>query len=317
MPALRFTESDPMLGQRAGRHVLTGTLGAGGMGRVYLAEDDRGSRVAVKTVLPELARSAPILERFALEARVSAALAHPRVVEVIDTGRFAHGAPWLMMELLIGGDVRARVRRDGPLPLDYALVILAQACEGLDAAHRAGVVHRDLKPDHVFVQDSGAVTLLDLGVAQVDDPSLSCGRDREVVGSIGTMAPEQAQGGAVDRRADVFALGVVAYWMLTGAQPFAGDTIDAYLEAVHRGAPDPRLLRPDVPAPWAAVIARALRFDRDERPPTAGDVARAMISGVTLGVSIVRAVAPSLLEDLRERPTDKMPAQPRRHSKAE
>ncbi|HTJ41091.1 MAG TPA: serine/threonine-protein kinase [Kofleriaceae bacterium] len=301
---------DPLIGMRADRFALVRAIGAGGMGRVYVAEDDHGERVAVKTVLPELAASPAIRERFALEARASDAIAHPRVVQVLGTGRFDGGEPWLMMDLVDGADLWRRVKRDGPLAPRDALAILAQVCDGLHAAHRAGIVHRDLKPDHVVVDDRGAATIVDFGVAQVSDPGLPQIAHGDVVGSAGFMAPEQAGGGPVDRRADVFALGAVAYWTITGAPAFRGETIEEYVAEVARGRA-PRF-GAGVPAAWADAITRAVHRDPRERPASAIELATALADGVARGGAIVKAVAPSLFADAREVPTDKMPAQPKR-----
>ena len=295
---------DPLIGQLAGNYRLVRVLGEGGFGRVYLAEHpELGGRMAVKTLHRWVIEQHPeIAKRFLTEARTGSRQLHPRIIRVVDFGRFSDGAPWLMMEFLEGYDVAKLVERQGPLSLPVALSILAQTCEGLHVAHEHGIVHRDLKPQNLFVLDpSGEVKILDFGIAKVTDESISGDlrtRTGQAAGSFGFMAPEQARSMArTDRRADIFSLGAIAYYVLTGQLPFTGETITDYaMNIMNSAPPDPRLLRPDLPAGWMFAITQALGREPSDRPQTAVEFVRRLIPDVPGGVDIVRRVAPSLLD---------------------
>lgn len=229
-------------GTRVGPYEITGSLGAGGMGEVYRARDTRLDRdVAIKVLPAELSRDAAALARFDREAKAVAALSHPNILAVYDTGT-QDGTAYVVTELLEGTTLREQVA-EGPLGPRRAVEYALQIARGLAAAHDRGITHRDLKPENLFVTRDGHLKILDFGLAKSIDapvqPESSATRFATdagtVVGTAGYMAPEQVRGKAVDHRADIFAFGTVLYEMIAGRRPFAGatpaDTMSAVLSA--------------------------------------------------------------------------------------
>jgi YVTN family beta-propeller protein len=252
-------------------------LGRGGMGVVYRARDsDLGRDVALKVIAPELVADAEIRSRFLREARAAAAIEHPNVIPVHAAGE-RDGVAFLAMRLVDGDDLRARVRREGPPAIEEACALIEQAANGLDAIHRAGFVHRDIKPGNLLVDRSGHVYLTDFGLAkQLLTSSGNATRTGRWVGTLDYIAPEQIRGGRVDARADVYALGGVLHYVLTGQVPFERDHDEAKLWAqLSDPPPAPSTLRPGTPLALDAVVARAMAKDPGERYPSAGDLARA------------------------------------------
>jgi hypothetical protein len=261
------------LGRLAHYEVLN-VIGRGGMGVVLKAFDEKLHRVvAIKVLTPHLAASAAGRQRFLREARSAAAVVHEHVV-TIHAVEEADGVPYLVMEHIGGESLQDRLEREGPLPLRTVLRIGVQAAEGLAAAHGRGLVHRDVKPANILLEDGvERVKLTDFGLARaVDDASLS-----QPGGAAGTplyMAPEQARGEAVDHRADLFSLGSVLYAMCTGRPPYQANTTLAVLKRVIEDTPRPvRELNPDVPDWLAVVIARLHAKKPEDRYPSARVVA--------------------------------------------
>ena len=228
---------------RLGPFEIVELIGAGGMGAVYRAFDARLRRdVAIKVLPPGLSEDADRLRRFEQEARAVARLAHPHIVAIHDIGSF-EGAPYIVMELLAGETLRNRMNGRS-LPLRRAVDYAADIARGLAAAHEQGIVHRDIKPDNLFVTRDGRVKILDFGIAKLRDTGAATGATAEtltvqaVVGTPAYMAPEQARGLPADHRADLFSLGIVVYEMLSGTSPFrresAAETMNAIL---HEEAP--------------------------------------------------------------------------------
>ena len=250
-------------GERLGRYRLEARIGAGGMAEVWRAWDPQLERpVAVKVVQPTIARDPGFAERFAREARVAASLVHPHIVPVYDSG-FDGETPWLVMALLTGGDLRDPVRaaRGREKPLAF----LAPLAAALDHAHARGIVHRDVKPANVLFDGDGGLFLTDFGLAKVGC-GLGLTTSGFVLGTPSYMSPEQAQGLAVDGRSDQFALGVVAFWLLSGRTPFEGDSGVAILhQVVHQKTPRLSKANPAVPPALDAVIERALAKEPEER----------------------------------------------------
>jgi serine/threonine-protein kinase len=254
-------------------------LGRGGMGVVFLATDttlDR--RVAIKVVHPELASHPSIVRRFLAEARTIARLRHPNVVAVHAAGT-ARGLLYYVMDEVDGESLRQRLSRDGKLPVDEVTRIVADLAAALDAAGRAGVVHRDVKPENVLLESgSGRALLADFGIARamVVDGASSTGQG-VAVGTPSYMSPEQAAGEEVDSRSDLYALGVVAYEMLAGHPPFQGSNrVVVSKHIAERPAPIERL-NPDCPRPLAGAVMKALEKQPGERWQTGEELRQAVM----------------------------------------
>jgi serine/threonine-protein kinase len=257
---------------------LKGRIGAGGMGVVYLAEHQLLKRpCALKIIAPDRASEPRALTRFEREVRVTARLSHPNTVEIYDYGRTDDGRFYYVMELLDGLSLAELVERHGPLPPGRAIFLLRQACGALAEAHAAGLVHRDLKPANIFAARRGNLhdfaKLLDFGlVLPPPDPStVEPSRDGHIAGSPLYMAPEQATGAErPDARADLYGLGAVAYYLLTGRAPFAGPTTMALLISVARDPVEPPSRhRPGLPSDLERVILRCLAKSPSDRYPDA------------------------------------------------
>jgi hypothetical protein len=262
------------------RYQLIEPLGSGGMASVHRAQDQLlGRQVAIKRLLPHLAADPDAAERFRHEAQAAASLNHPGIVTVYDTGVDEAG-PYIVMELIEGETLAARLADEGPLGVPRATAIVRGAAVALDHAHASGVVHRDVKPSNLIVGGDGGVRLTDFGIAQaMDDPTLVTDPG-EVVGTLAYMAPEILAGAPATPSSDVYSLGAVAYEMLTGRQPFQADNIAALLTRI-RDEPAPPL-GPDVPPEIASGVLRALDKDPANRHATAGALATALMAGTTL-----------------------------------
>src|SRR4051794_5732666 len=253
-------------------------LGTGGMGVIYRATELRlGRPVALKLISADGASDPAIRERFEREARLTASIDHPNVIPVYGAGE-EDGHLYLVMRYVPGTDLHALLRREGRLEPGRAAAIVAQIADALDAAHGAGLVHRDVKPANVLIAGSH-VYLSDFGITRVQDAETT--RITESGGWVGTvdfMAPEHLSGEPADARSDVYALGCVLHTALTGTPPFRRPTVPATITAhLHDGPPRPSET-PGVPATFDAVIARALAKDPEERYPSAGDLGRAALA---------------------------------------
>ena len=243
-------------------------LGMGGMGVVYRARDLRlGRVVALKFLPPVLSDNAQAKQRFLTEARAAAALEHVNVCTVYEIGETGEGQLFIAMAFVDGESLREMIER-GPLPIGIAIDIARQVADGLECAHRHGIVHRDVKPANVMVGPNGIVKLVDFGIAKLAGSTLTV--TGATPGTAAYMSPEQASGGDTDHRSDVWALGVVLFEMLTGQRPFSGLNEIAVAHAILTVTP-PRLssLRSDLPAELDAVVERALAKSRDDRLPSA------------------------------------------------
>lgn len=257
-------------------------IGAGGMGEVYEARHSRlAGRYAVKVLHPEIRQHEEVLRRFQREAQVTSALRHPGIVQVIDFNIAANGAPYLVMEYLDGHDLGQIIAQQGPLGLTRTMGIATQLASALAAAHRSGVVHRDLKPQNVFLvpgeeEEPERVKILDFGISKIRSMSAKLTGSATVLGTPQYMAPEQAEGrDEVDAAADQFSLAAIVYEMLTGRCPFAGETVASivyqivYIEPVRITR-----LRPDLSEALAAVVMRALSKKKADRFPSAWEFVR-------------------------------------------
>jgi eukaryotic-like serine/threonine-protein kinase len=249
-------------------------IGAGAMGEVFLAIDEGlGRKVALKILADAHRNNSELRARFVREARAVAAIAHPNVVQVHATGEF-DGRPWLAMELLSGSDLGSLVRAGQPLTSLEAVSAAIHAAHGLEAAAKAGLIHRDVKPTNLMRLDSGIVKVTDFGLAKPADPGEDPGLTAlgVVVGTPDYIAPEQARGDAIDSRVDVYALGCTLFFLLVGRAPFrrGNDEDDKYLKVVARHlrdpAPDPRDEKPETDNDLADLTLEMMAKDPDERP---------------------------------------------------
>ena len=265
-----------------GRYRLGAPLGRGGMAVVWRADDEMlGREVAVKTLDLTGPDSDNAGERFRREARATAMLNHPHIVTVYDTGVEEHTA-YLVMELLPGPTLAEEVRDSGPLPVDEVRTIGYEVAGALQAAHDAGIVHRDIKPGNIAYAADGTVKVLDFGITQLVDEALGHHQltmTDTIVGTAEYLAPEQATGQRVDARADLYALGCVLTTLLTGKPPFTAPTPVAILmKHAHDIPSDVRDARPDTPADLAGLITALLAKDPSVRPQSGRDVAELLRS---------------------------------------
>ena len=268
-----------MIGTELGAFRILSRVGSGGMGEVWRARDTQLNRDVAIKVLPDLvAHDADRVARFTREAQSLAALNHPNIVGIHEIGRH-DGRTFLVMELVDGRPLSA-VIPSGGLPLEQSLHYGRQVASALAAAHGAGLVHRDIKPANVMVTESGAVKVLDFGLAKATVPLTGDGNSptqtagSAIVGTVGYMSPEQAQGKPVDARTDVFAFGVLLYELVTGRRAFERDSAVSTLAAILKDEPTPvRELATGIPAAVERLIARCLRKDPGQRYQHMGDVA--------------------------------------------
>ncbi|MBE7482311.1 MAG: serine/threonine protein kinase [Polyangiaceae bacterium] len=286
----RLDDPDARHDARVGRTVLgqyevVRVLGQGGMGTVYEARHTRlGRRVAVKFVRAGTVASAKLLARFEQEALSAGALESEHIPTVIDFAPDEDGTPCLVMEFLDGQNLAALLDAEGPLPVARAVGIVQQACRGLAVAHHAGVVHRDIKPSNLIVCRSSdgrdLVKIVDFGIAKVIKPRAENGGTTtgSAVGTPYYMSPEQARGERrIDTRADLYALGVILYELLTAQKPHPGDTYNAIIYHILSKAPVPiRELRAEVPEGLARIIHDAMDPDPEVRPASAERMERAL-----------------------------------------
>jgi serine/threonine-protein kinase len=276
---------DPLVGQvLADSYEVTRLVGEGGMGRVYEARHTRltGKRFAVKLLHPDLARQPEVVTRFQREAEAASGITHPNVLGVHDVNVTPDGQPYIVSELLRGKELGEYLERHGKLAVTDAVRIVRQICKALGAAHAAGVVHRDVKPENVFLTgdvkklESTTVKVIDFGiskVAQAGGESLT--KTGMVMGTPDYMAPEQARGDRVDARADIYAVGAILYRALTGKKPFEGLDPMATLTAVLVQEPGrPTSVNPDVPLALELVVQRAMAKNPADRYATMAELDR-------------------------------------------
>ncbi|WP_166442294.1 Stk1 family PASTA domain-containing Ser/Thr kinase [Nakamurella flava] len=272
-----------MTGQLLGdRYQVGDTLGFGGMSEVHRGRDLRlGRDVAIKVLRADLARDPSFQSRFRREAQNAASLNHPAVVAVYDTGDSVTEAgnglqsiPYIVMEYVDGDTLRDVLKREGPLPPRRAMEIVADICAALDFSHRHGIVHRDVKPANVMLTGTGAVKVMDFGIARaVTDGQATMTGTSAVIGTAQYLSPEQARGEAVDARSDVYATGCVLYELMTGAPPFTGDSPVAIAYQHVREAPrPPSELNRALPAELDAIVLKALNKNPLNRYQTAAEM---------------------------------------------
>ena len=266
-------------GSQIAGYRIDSMLGRGGMGVVYRAFQIGLERVvALKVIAPELLDDADIRERFLAEARAAASVDHPNVIPVHEAGA-EDGMAFIAMRFVSGSDLRSRVRGGGALGPSEAAGYVAQAAAALDAIHSAGFVHRDVKPANLLIDSGGHVYLTDFGLAKQVLTRSAATATGQWVGTLDYVAPEQIRGAKPDARADVYALGGVLHFALTGRVPYERDGDEAKLWAqLSAPPPVPSALRPAVPVEFDAVVARAMAKLPEERFPSAGDLGRATLA---------------------------------------
>ena len=273
-------------------------LGAGGMGAVWIARHHGlGSDVVVKFIAPQLAQNAEALARFQREAAAAAEVRSPHVVQTLDHGLTTTGVPYIAMELLEGESLRERIDRAGRLSPALVVTVVAHCAKALARAHERGVVHRDIKPDNIFLTDGGDgevfAKVLDFGIAKSGNASLVATSTGAVLGSPYYMSPEQVLGSkAVDARTDLWALGVTTYEALTGRRPFEGETIGALSVAICHGTPPaPSQVHPGLPAAFDAWFAKACAREAASRFTSAKEMSDALVRALA-GAQPVHAHTP-------------------------
>jgi serine/threonine protein kinase/WD40 repeat protein/phage FluMu protein Com len=270
-------QADDELG-RLGDYRILKILGHGGMGVVFLGEDATLNRkVAIKAMLPHLAKSTTSRQRFLREARAAAALEHDHIVAIHHVGE-DRGAPYIVMPFLKGQPLDERLKRDEPMPLADVLRIGREIAEGLAAAHAPGLIHRDIKPANIWLETPrDRVKILDFGLARAASQDSGLTQQGAVIGTPAYMAPEQGRGEVVDARCDLFSLGVVLYRMCTGKQPFHGnDTVSTLMSVAMHEPPPPISINLELPPELSDLVMKLLEKDVAQRLGSAGEVVQAI-----------------------------------------
>ena len=230
---------------RIGSFEVIRQIGSGGMGAVYLGRDvELNRQVAIKVIRGEI-HEEEALDRFFQEARAAAALRHPNIVTIYASGKYEH-LPYIAMEFVEGESLAEIIRNGNNVPILHKLAYLEQLCSGLHFAHRAGIIHRDVKPANVMVDKDGMVRILDFGIARIEGSVMTQGG--AMIGSVNYMSPEQMLGTTIDYRSDIFSVGLLAYELLSGQQAFKGGINDGLLQRLpHEQPPALSDLCPDLP----------------------------------------------------------------------
>lgn len=298
------------------RYELGETLGYGGMSEVHHGQDVRlGREVAIKILRADLARDPQFQERFRREAQNSAALNHPAIVAVYDTGEanteFGQ-LPYIVMEFVEGRTLRDIVKTEGPMSQKRAMEVMADVCAALDFSHRHGIVHRDVKPANVMITKNGAVKVMDFGIARaMHDGQSAMTQTAAVIGTAQYLSPEQARGESVDARSDVYAAGCVLYELITGEPPFTGDSpVAVAYQHVREDPNPPSSVNPAVAPELDAVVLKALAKGPANRYQSAAE----MRSDLVRTLSGQRPAAPMVMsEDERTQVMNNDRRQPQRY----
>src|SRR4051794_5325774 len=253
------------------RYRVVRKLGTGGMANVYLAEDQElGRRVAIKMLDDRHAQDDQFVERFRREAKNAAGLSHPNIVGVFDRGE-AEGTYYIAMEHLKGRNLKELIAARGPAPVHIAVDVTRQVLAALGHAHENGIVHRDIKPHNVMIDDDRRVKVTDFGIARAGTSKMT--EAGSIVGTAQYLSPEQARGAQVDQRSDLYSVGVVLYELLTGKVPFTGESpVEIAMKHLSAPPPPPSELNPDVPEDLDKIAMRALAKDPARRYQSAQEM---------------------------------------------
>jgi eukaryotic-like serine/threonine-protein kinase len=283
-----------------GRYRIQRKLGAGGMADVYLAEDQElGRRVAIKILNGRHANDAQFIERFRREAKNAAALNHPNIVSIYDRGE-AEETYYIAMEFLDGRTLKELIVGHGAAPVRVAIEYARQILSALRFAHRHGIVHRDIKPHNVLVDGEGRVKVTDFGIARAGTSQMT--ETGSIVGTAQYLSPEQAKGGEVDQRSDLYSLGVVLYELLTGKTPFEGDTpVEIAMKHLSNTPKPPSQLRKDIPPELDMIVLRALAKNPDDRYQSADEM-EGDLDRVARGLPVAAATVDTATQVMRRAP---------------
>ena len=288
-----------------GRYRIQRKLGAGGMADVYLAEDQElGRRVAIKILNSRHGNDDQFIERFRREAKNAAALNHPNIVSIYDRGE-AEDTYYIAMEFLDGRTLKELIVSRGAAPINVAIEYARQILSALRFAHRHGIVHRDIKPHNVLVDGEGRVKVTDFGIARAGTSQMT--ETGSIVGTAQYLSPEQARGGEVDPRSDIYSLGIVLYELLTGKTPFEGETpVEIAMKHLSATPRPPSKLRPDIPPELDMVVLRALAKNPDDRYQSTDEM-EADLDRVARGAKVSAATVDTATQVLRRAPTTAAP----------
>src|SRR4249919_4362238 len=275
----------------AERYRLERKLGSGGMADVWLAEDQElGRKVAVKILHERYANDAQFVERFRREATHAASLSHPNIVSIFDRGE-ASGSYYIVMEYVEGRTLKELIVTRGSCPVPVAITYVRQVLAGLRFAHRAGIVHRDVKPHNVIVDSEGHVKVMDFGIARAGTSQMT--EVGSIIGTAQYLSPEQARGAPVDQSSDLYSVGIVLYELLTGQVPFTGDTpLEIAMKHLSTIPRPPSELREDVPHDLDLVVLRALAKEPTDRYQTAEEMdadLKRVLEGLPVGEETANA----------------------------
>jgi serine/threonine protein kinase/tetratricopeptide (TPR) repeat protein len=287
-----------LTGTQISQYLIGDMLGNGGMGAVYRAEDQRlGRTVALKFLLPHLTNETNAKQRFVHEAQAAARLEHPNICTILEVGESPTGAMFIAMPLYEGMSLRERLKR-GPLPLEEIIDYARQICSGLTKAHEQGIVHRDIKPENIFVTGDGVLKILDFGIAKLSTAGVT--GTGVMLGTLAYMSPEQARGGAIDHRSDIWSLGAMLYEMACGQAPFRRDNPAAMVHAVVNEVPSPlSTFWPDAPTALNSIVQRALEksaIDRFQAIPEMGSALAELLNAGAETGEIARS-SPAILPE--------------------
>ncbi|PSL51144.1 serine/threonine protein kinase [Salsuginibacillus halophilus] len=296
-----------MIGQRINeRYDITAAIGGGGMAYVYKAEDRILDRtVALKVLQPQHAEEGAFIERFRREAEAAASLGHQNVVEIYDIGD-EDEVYYIVMEYVEGETLKSHIQRRGPLPLEEVVELFNQIASAIAHAHQFGIVHRDVKPHNILLDESGNAKVTDFGIARATSGGQTLTQTESIMGTANYLSPEQARGGVVTERSDTYSLGIVLYEMVTGELPFGGDSaVSVALQHVQRPLPDPAVKRESLPQPLINAILYATAKDPAQRYASVQDFQQDVKTCLSLER---RSEAPALMDEVDDEATIEMPA---------